>query len=54
MLCVALVLEMYIAVVYRAFKLELLAAFSLLVRIVLIAFAFVIDSAGTVYACGLM
>jgi hypothetical protein len=54
MFCVALVLEMHVAVVCRAFKLELFTASSLLVKIVLIAFTFIIDSAGTMYACGLM
>jgi hypothetical protein len=51
---VALVLEMHVAVVCKAFKLELFTAFSLLVRIVLIAFIFVVNSTGTVYACSLI
>jgi hypothetical protein len=51
---VALILEMHVAVICKAFKLELFAAFSLLVKIVPIAFAFVINSIGTVYACSLM
>jgi hypothetical protein len=54
MFYVALVLEMHIAVICKAFKLELFTAFSLLVRIVPIAFAFIIDSAGTMYTCGLI
>jgi hypothetical protein len=54
MFCVTLVLEMHIAVICKAFKLELFTAFFLLVRIVPIAFAFIINSTGTVYACSLM
>jgi hypothetical protein len=51
---VALVLEMHIIVIYKAFKLELFTAFFLLVRIVPIAFAFIINSICTMYACGLI
>jgi hypothetical protein len=54
MLCVALILEMYIIVIYEAFVLELFTAFSLLVRIIPIAFIFIMNDACTVYACGLV
>jgi hypothetical protein len=51
---VMFILEMHVIVIYRVFVLELFAALSLLVRIIPIAFAFIMNDTCTMYTCGLM
>jgi hypothetical protein len=51
---VIFILEIHVIVIYRAFMPESFTAFSLLVKIILIVFAFIMNDAHTIYTYGLM